>query len=384
MQISDSIRCAGVDDSTLDLFEGQYEVPYGVTYNSYVILDEKTAIMDTVDPRGMGDWLININRILDDRTPDYLVVQHLEPDHSGGIETLAEMYPDMKIVLSVKAAAMLPQFTTRDIKNDIVAVKEGDTLSLGKHALHFIMAPMVHWPEVMMTYEDSEKVLFSADGFGTFGTSESKIDWIDEARRYYINIVGKYGPSVQAVLKKAAGLEIKTIAPLHGPVLNDNLSYYIDKYDKWSSYLPEKKGVLILYASAHGNTKEAALYLKNLLEEKGEEVKALDLNRDSMSRAVEYAFMYDRLVLASITYDGELFPAMEDLIYHLRCKSFKNRKVGFIENGSWAPMAAKKMKAGLEGLKDIEFLEPVITIKSKRHDSDDQSFQALRDALLTD
>lgn len=382
MKISDSIRYVGADDTTLDLFEGQYPVPFGVSYNSYVIFDQKTAVMDTVDKRAIDEWLQNLKDELGDRKPDYLVVQHLEPDHSGGIEELCRRFPDMQVVCSAKAAGMLPQFLGIDLGDRVHPVKEGDTLSLGSHTLHFVMAPMVHWPEVMMTYEDSEKVLFSADAFGTFGALNSHINWLVEARRYYINIVGKYGPSVQTVLKKAAALDIAKILPLHGPVLDEDLGKYIGFYDTWSKYEPERKGILVAYASAHGNTKEAALHLAKKLEEAGEMVITIDLSRDDMARAVEGAYCFDRMVLASITYDGNLFPPMQDFLYHLSIKNFQKRTVGLIENGSWAPVAAKKMREELEKDKDITILDPVVTIRTRRHESDEAQFEALKDALV--
>lgn len=382
MDISEQIRYVGCDDRSLDLFESQYPIPNGVSYNSYVILDEKIAIMDTVDKRTGEEWLKKVEKLLGEKTPDYLVVHHLEPDHSANIGVLADRYPKMQIVLTAKAAAMLPQFFDQDLSNRLIQVKEGDSLSLGSHTLHFILAPMVHWPEVMVSYEDSEKVLFSADGFGTFGAISENLPWIREARRYFINIVGKYGPSVQGLLKKAAALDIETIAPLHGPLLCDKLEEYIGYYDTWSRYEAEEEGIVIPYASAHGNTKEAALFMADLLEKAGQKVIPMDLNREDMAKAVENAFRYDRMILAAITYDGALFPAMEDFLYHLEIKNFQKRKVGIIENGSWGPLAGKKMREHLESMKEIEIVEPVVTIRTRRQSKDQAQFEALRDAML--
>lgn len=382
MQVTESIRYIGVDDTTLDLFEGQYKVLFGVSYNSYVILDDKVAIMDTVDQRAGGQWMGYMKDELKGRTPDYLIVQHLEPDHSANIGNLCELYPEMKIVCSTKAKAMLPQFFERDYSDRAMAVKEGDTLSLGQHTLHFIMAPMVHWPEVMVTYEESEKVLFSADAFGTFGANNIGLNWMVEGRRYYANIVGKFGPSVQALLKKASALDIAMIAPLHGPVLKENLETYINLYDKWSRYEPERKGILVAYASAHGNTKNAALYLARKLQARGEQVITIDLNRDDMSRAVEGAFCFDRIVLAASSYDGNLFPAMQDYLYHLQCKALKNRTFAIMENGSWAPIAGKKMIEEVNKMKDMTIIEPTLVIKTMRKDADEPAYDALVDALV--
>lgn len=382
MDISEQIRYVGCDDRSLDLFESQYPIPNGVSYNSYVILDEKIAVMDTVDKRAGEEWLKKVEKLLGEKTPDYLVVHHLEPDHSANIGVLADRYPKMQIVLTAKAAAMLPQFFDQDLSNRLIQVKEGDSLSLGSHTLHFILAPMVHWPEVMVSYEDSEKVLFSADGFGTFGAISENLPWIREARRYFINIVGKYGPSVQGLLKKAAALDIETIAPLHGPVLSGKLEEYIGYYDTWSRYEAEEEGIVIPYASAHGNTREAALFMADLLEKAGQKVIPMDLNREDMAKAVENAFRYDRMILAAITYDGALFPAMEDFLYHLEIKNFQKRKVGIIENGSWGPLAGKKMREHLESMKEIEIVEPVVTIRTRRQSKDQAQFEALRDAML--
>jgi flavorubredoxin len=380
--VSDDIKYVGCDDSTLDLFEGQYKLNYGVTYNSYVIMDDKIAVMDTVDKRTTDEWINNLEEVLKDKTPDYLVVQHLEPDHSGSIQTLAQKYPGMTIVCSERAETMLQQFIDMDLTKRTISVKEGDTLPLGTHTLSFIMAPMVHWPEVMMTYDAVSKTLFSADGFGTFGDSRNRINWIVEARRYYFNIVGKYGASVQAVLKKAESLDIENIAPLHGPVLQDDLSEYIEYYKKWSSYEPERSGILIAYASMHGNTKDAAIHLKKLLEKRGENIIVMDLDRDDMARAVEGSFCFDRTVIAGPTYDGALFPAVMDFLYHLQIKNLQKRTFGIIENGSWAPIAGRKIKEELAKMKDITILDPMVTIKTRRKPSDEAQFEALADALM--
>lgn len=383
MKISDSVVYIGVNDKTIDLFESQYKVPNGVSYNSYVILDEKVAVMDTVDKRATEQWMENLYQALNGRSVDYLVVSHLEPDHASNVQKLAELYPDMKIVGNAKIFSMLPQFFTMDLSDRSVVVKEGDTLSLGSHTLQFFMAPMVHWPEVMVEYEQSEKILFSADGFGKFGALDVEEDWTDEARRYFINIVGKYGTQVQNLLKKAGTLDIQTICPLHGPVLKENLGYYIDKYLTWSSYEPEEEGVVIAYASIHGNTAKAAEKMVEILKEKGAKaVCSFDLARDDMAEAVAEAFRYDKLVLMSPTYDGALFPCMEDFLYHLKVKTYKKRTVGIVENGSWAPMAGKLMKAYLEAMKDVQICEPVVSIKSVMKEADEKNLEALAEALL--
>ena len=383
MKISNSVVYIGVNDKTIDLFESQYKVPNGVSYNSYVILDEKVAVMDTVDKRVTEQWLENLSQALNDRSVDYLVVSHLEPDHASNIQKLAELYPDMKIVGNAKIFSMLPQFFTMDFSDRSVVVKEGDTLSLGSHTLQFFMAPMVHWPEVMVEYEQSEKILFSADGFGKFGALDVEEDWTDEARRYFINIVGKYGTQVQNLLKKAATLDIQTICPLHGPVLKENLGYYIEKYLTWSSYEPEEEGVVIAYASIHGNTAKAAEKMAEILKEKGAKaVCCFDLARDDMAEAVSEAFRYDKLILMSPTYDGALFPCMEDFLYHLKVKTYKKRTVGIVENGSWAPMAGKLMKAYLEAMKDVQICEPVVSIKSVMKEADEKNLETLAEALL--
>ncbi len=369
MNITEKIKYVGVNDKTLDLFESQYIIPNGVSYNSYIIEDEKTTIMDTVDKRAVSEWINNMEKELGETEPAYLVVSHLEPDHSAGINILVEKYPKMKIILSKKAADMLPQFINKDLSEKLIIVKEGDEITLGEHKLTFVMAPMVHWPEVMFTYEQTEKVLFSADGFGKFGALDVEEDWACEARRYYFNIVGKYGMQVQAVLKKAANLEIKTICPLHGPILTENLEYYINKYDIWSSYKPEDEGVLIAYNSIHGNTGKAVEKLAEILRQKGvENVVVSDLSRSDMAEVIEDAFRYDKMIIASPTYDAGLFPTTEKFLRHLKAKNYQNRKVGLIENGSWAPMAGKHMKDILKDMKDISICEPMVTIKTTMND----------------
>ncbi len=379
-KITDGIFYIGVDDKDIDLFESQYVVPNGVSYNSYVIMDEKIAIMDTADARVTEQWFANLREVLGDRKPDYLVVSHMEPDHASNIQRVAEAYPELTIVGNAKTFPMMAQFFDLDLTDRKLVVAEGDTLSLGKHELHFVMAPMVHWPEVMMEYESTDKVLFSADGFGKFGALDTDEDWACEARRYYFNIVGKYGAQVQAVLKKAAGLDIQIICPLHGPILRENLGYYIDKYKVWSSYEPEDPGILVACASIHGNTKAAAEQLAEKLRATGVKVAFTDLCRDDMAEAVEDAFRYDRLVLCACTYDGGIFPAMEDFLHHLKSKAYQKRRVAFMENGSWAPMAAKQMKAIVETFKNIEMVEPVVTIRSTLNDDS----RAQLDALVTE
>ncbi len=375
--ITDSIIYIGVDDKDIDLFESQYVVPNGVSYNSYVIMDDKIAIMDTADARVTDKWFENLREALGDRTPDYLVVSHMEPDHASNIQKVAEAYPQMKIVANAKTFPMMRQFFDIDLEGRKVVVAEGDTLSLGKHELTFVMAPMVHWPEVMMEYESTDKVLFSADGFGKFGALDTDEDWACEARRYYFNIVGKYGAQVQAVLKKAAGLDIQKICPLHGPILTENLGYYIDKYNTWSSYQPEDEGILVACASIHGNTKKAAEVLVEKLKATGVKVAFTDLTRDDMAEAIEDAFRYDRLVLCACTYDAGIFPPMEDFLHHLKSKAYQNRKVAFVENGTWAPTAARQMKAIVETFKNIECVEPVVTIKSKLNEDSTNQMDAL-------
>ena len=369
--ISDSIKYIGADDTTLDLFESQYKVPNGMAYNSYIILDEKVAVMDTIDERKSEEWFNNLNAALNGRDVDYIVISHLEPDHAANIKALADKYPDAKLVLSAKAKAMLPQFFNIDnLDERCQVVAENDELSLGKHKLVFIMAPMVHWPEVMLEYETTEKVLFSADAFGKFGALCTDEDWTCEARRYYFNIVGKYGAPVQTLLKKAAGLDIKTICPLHGPVLKDNLNYYIEKYLTWSSYEPEDDGILVACASIHGNTKTAALKMVDILKENGyEKVAFTDLTRDDMAEAVEDAFRYGRLIVAAASYDGGVFPPMEDFVNRLSHKAYQKRKVGIIENGSWAPTAARWLKTAFERMKYIAICPDIVTIKSTMNDN---------------
>ena len=381
---SENIIYIGADDKDLDLFESQYEVPNGMAYNSYVILDEKVCVMDTADKRVSEQWLANLKNALDGRSVDYLVVQHVEPDHSANIAALMAEYPEMKVVGNAKTFVMLKQFfTVPDLDARAVTVKEGDTLELGSHTLSFIMTPMVHWPEVMMTYEASEKAFFSADAFGKFGTLDTDEDWACEARRYYFNIVGKYGAQVQAVLKKAAPLDIKMILPLHGPMLTENLDYYLGLYNTWSSYEPENKGIFIACASIHGNTLEAAEKLKEMLEARGaEKVSLSDITRDDQAEAVEDAFRYDRLVLMSSSYDGGVFPPMEELLMHLRDKTYRNRKVAIVENGSWAPSAARVIKGYVEKFKDVTLVEPVVTIKSALNADSEAKLAELADELV--
>ena len=376
--ISESIKYIGVDDTTLDLFESQYIVPHGVSYNSYLILDEKIAVMDTVDARKTKEWFDNLDKELKERVPDYLIVSHLEPDHSANIQLFTEKYKEAKLVLSSKAKAMLPQFfNIEGLDERCIVVKEGEELDLGNHHLKFIMAPMVHWPEVMVEYETTEKVLFSADGFGKFGALSHDEDWACEARRYYFNIVGKYGAPVQTLLKKASTLDIKMICPLHGPILKDNLGYYIDKYQIWSSYQSEDEGVLVVSASIHGNTKEVALKVVDLLKEKGVKVAFTDLTRDDMAEAVEDAFRYSKMILAGATYDGGVFSPMEDFLHRLQHKGYQNKTVGLIENGSWAPLANKVMKEMLTPMKNITICENTVTIKSTYKDENQETINQL-------
>ena len=381
--ISESIKYIGVDDTTLDLFESQYIVPHGVSYNSYLILDEKIAVMDTVDARKTKEWFDNLDKELKERVPDYLIVSHLEPDHSANIQLFTEKYKEAKLVLSAKAKAMLPQFfNIEGLDERCIVVKEGEELDLGNHHLKFIMAPMVHWPEVMVEYETTEKVLFSADGFGKFGALSHDEDWACEARRYYFNIVGKYGAPVQALLKKASTLDIKMICPLHGPILKDNLGYYIDKYQIWSSYQSEDEGVLVASASIHGNTKEVALKVVDLLKEKGVKVAFTDLTRDDMAEAVEDAFRYSKMILAGATYDGGVFSPMEDFLHRLQHKGYQNKKVGLIENGSWAPLANKVMKDLLSPMKNITICENTVTIKSTYKDENLEAINNLIEEII--
>lgn len=381
--ISDSIKYIGADDTTLDLFESQYIVPNGVSYNSYLILDDKIAVMDTIDARKTKEWFVNLERELNGRYPDYLIVSHLEPDHSANIQLFTEKYKEAKLVLSAKAKAMLPQFfNIEGLDERCIVVKEGEELDLGNHHLKFIMAPMVHWPEVMIEYETTEKVLFSADGFGKFGALAHEEDWACEARRYYFNIVGKYGAPVQALLKKASTLDIEMICPLHGPILKDNLDYYLNKYQIWSSYQSEDEGVLVASASIHGNTKEVALKIVDLLKEKGVKVAFTDLTRDDMAEAVEDAFRYSKMILAGATYDGGVFAPMEDFLHRLQHKGYQNKKVGLIENGSWAPLANKVMKDLLSPMKNITICENTVTIKSTYKDENLEAINNLIEEIL--
>lgn len=381
--ISEAIRYVGVDDREIDLFESQYIVPNGVSYNSYLIMDEKIALMDTVDARKTDEWLENVETELKGRKPDYLIISHLEPDHSGSILTVAQKYPDMQIVSNAKVFNMLPQFFDFDVEKRQIVVAEGDTLELGEHSLQFIMAPMVHWPEVMVEYETTEKVLFSADSFGKFGALDTEEDWACEARRYYFNIVGKYGAQAAALLKKATALEVEKICPLHGPILQESLSYYIEKYQTWSSYQAEDDGVFIAYASIHGNTAKAAEKLAQILTEKGaKKVVVSDLSREDMAEAIEDAFRYDKIVLASATYDGGLFSPMQDFLYRLGHKNFQNKTVAFMENGSWAPVANRKMKEQIENMKNMKICEKTVTIKSTMKDSDFEQLEALAEEIL--
>lgn len=382
--ISDAVKYIGVDDKTIDLFESQYVVPEGVSYNSYLILDEKVALMDTVDVRGIHEWEKNLTEALGGRKVDYLVIQHLEPDHAGSIGRLLELYPDVALVGNAKTFAMLPQFFDIDPDVKKLTVAEGDTLSLGSHTLTFVMAPMVHWPEVMVSYESTEKILFSADGFGKFGAldAEDEEGWACEARRYYFNIVGKYGAPVQALLKKAANLDIQMICPLHGPILKEDLGYYIGLYDTWSSYKPENKGVLVAYASIHGNTAKVAEKFAEMLRERGvEKVVVSDLAREDMAEVIEDAFRYDRMVVAGASYDGGVFPCMQDFLHHLQSKAYQNRTVGIIENGSWGPTAGRTMKAILETMKNVTIVDPMVTIKSTMKDTDIPALEALADMV---
>ena len=385
--ISEAVKYIGVDDKTIDLFESQYVVPHGVSYNSYLIFDEKVALMDTVDARGMEQWEKNLLAALDGRKVDYLIVSHLEPDHAGSIGRLVELFPEVTLVGNAKTFQMLPQFFDElpVDENHKITVAEGESLSLGTHTLNFYMAPMVHWPEVMVTYESSEKILFSADGFGKFGALdyEDPEGWACEARRYYFNIVGKYGAPVQALLKKAAGLDIRTICPLHGPVLKENLGFYIGKYLTWSSYEPEEDGVLVACASIHGNTKAAAEKMVEVLRANGaSKVVFMDLTRDDMAEAVADAFRYGKIILAAASYDAGVFPPMEDFLHRLVHKNLQKRTFGLIENGSWAPCAAKGMKGILEGMKEVNICENVVSIKSTMKDTDVAKMEELAKEIL--
>ena len=382
MEITKDIRYVGVNDHDVDLFEGQYVVPNGMAYNSYVILDEKIAVMDTVDARFGQEWLDQIGALLGDRHPDYLIVQHMEPDHSANIAKFMELYQDTTVVSSAKAFAMMKQFFGTDYADRQVVIKEGDTLCLGKHTLAFVAAPMVHWPEVMVTYDTCDKVLFSADGFGKFGALDVDEDWAYEACRYYIGIVGKFGVQVQNLLKKAATLDIQTICPLHGPVLTENLGYYLNLYNTWSSYQPEEDGVVIAYTSVYGHTQEAVELLADKLRTKGcPNVIVHDLARTDMAEAVEDAFRYSKLILATITYNAGIFPFMRDFIEHLTDRNYQNRTVAFMENGSWAPTAAKGMKALLENSKKLTFAENTVRILSALSEDSRAQIEALADEL---
>lgn len=383
INISDAIKYIGVDDKDIDLFESQYIVPNGISYNSYVILDEKICVLDTVDKRKTDEWFANLENVLDGKAPDYLVINHLEPDHASNIKALADKYPDMKLVGNAKTFNMLPQFFDIDLTDRTVTVKEGDTLSLGEHTLSFYMAPMVHWPEVMVTYESKEKVLFSADGFGKFGAIDTDEDWACEARRYYFNICGKYGVQVQALLKKAAKLDIEKICPLHGPILTENLGYYINLYDIWSKYEPEVDGIFIAYCSIHGNTEKAALKLYDILKEKtNKKIAISDLSRSDIAENIEDAFKYSTLVVAAPSYDGGVFPIMNDFLHHLKIKGYKNRKVAMIENGSWAPCAIKSMQPYFEEMKGIEVSDAKVTIRSTMTAENEAQLAALAESVI--
>lgn len=386
MCIADGIQYIGADDKELDLFEGQYVIPHGISYNSYVIIDEKVAVLDTIDSRCTQQWLANLKQALGDRQPDYLVVSHMEPDHAANVKRLLDMAPQAQVVCTAKAKQLITRFFGVELPAErTVVVKDGDTLSLGQHTLQFFTAPMVHWPEVMMEYEQTEKILFAADAFGKFGALDydDPDGWACEARRYYFNIVGKYGAQVQAVLKKLSDVEIKTICPLHGPILKGDLTPYLSLYDTWSAYRPETEGVFIAYCSLHGNTEEAALKLTDMLRQHGGvKVSVSDLRRDDMAEAVEDAFRYDRMVLAAPTYDAGVMPVMEDFLLHLKMKNFQNRKVAFIENGSWAPVAAKKMREKIEEMKNMTIIEPVVTVESVVSSTTVEALQQLAEALV--
>lgn len=385
--VAQGVKYIGVDDLDIDLFEGQYEVPLGVSYNSYLIEDEKIAIMDTVDLRKVDEWMSNLDKALAGRTPEYLIVQHLEPDHAGSIMMAMEKYPSMVAICSQRAEPMFKRFFDVELGDRLKTVKEGDTLSLGEHQLQFFMAPMVHWPEVMVTYEHLTKILFAADGFGKFGAlskeEEDDEGWACEARRYYFNIVGKYGAMVQQLLKKAATLDIQTICPLHGPILTEDLGYYIGLYDTWSKYEPENEGIFIAYCSMHGNTAKAALKLAEIIREKSNvKVSTSDIARDDLHEAVEDAFRYDRMVLCAPTYDGDVMPIMEDFINHLRIKTYRNRKVAIVENGTWAPVAGKKMRQAMEAMENITIVEPIVTVESTVKAKTIEDLTVLADALI--
>ena len=382
--ITSKIKYIGVDDLDIDLFESQYDVPNGMSYNSYLILDEKVAIMDTCDQRKAEEWKKNLAEGLEGRTPDYLVVHHMEPDHAALAAEVLEMFPEITIVSSHKALQMMPQFFENIcLEGRTLEVGAGSTLSLGEHTLTFCTAPMVHWPEVIVSYDDVDKVLFSADAFGKFGALSADEDWACEARRYYFNICGKYGPQVTRLLDKAAALDIKTICPLHGPILSENLDYYLGLYKTWGAYEVETKGVLVAYASIHGGTKAAAEYVADILRQKGAgKVAVTDLSRDDMAEAVEDAFRMGHMVLAAASYDGNVFPPMYDFLHHLQMKGFQNRRVAIVENGSWAPTAGKIMRQMLEGMKEIDIVEPIVTIVSRMKEADKPKLEALADSLI--
>ncbi len=385
IEITENIKYIGVDDKTIDLFEGQYVVPNGISYNSYLIKDEKNVVMDTVDERATDEWFSNLERELNGEEVDYLVVSHMEPDHAANIERLSKKYPEMKIVGNAKTFTFISQFfDIENLEERKVVVKEADTLNIGKHTFEFFMAPMVHWPEVMCTYEQTTKILFTADGFGKFGALDTDEDWTCEARRYYFNIVGKYGMQVQALLKKVSTLDVEMICPLHGPILKENLGFYINKYDIWSSYKPEDDGVFIAYASIYGHTKEAAFKMKEILEEKGaEKVAITDLARDDMAEAIEDAFRYDKIILASSSYNMGVFPPMEQFLHHLQGKNYQNRKIGIIENGTWAPSAGKCMKEIISKMKDIDLCDTTVTIMSKMSNENIETMKKLADEILS-
>lgn len=382
--VTKTIKYIGVDDLDLDLFESQYIIPNGISYNSYLIIDEKVAIMDTVDARKYEEWHENLHEALGDRSPDYLVVQHMEPDHAGGMAAIMAEFPAMKIVASARAVQMMPQFFEEcNFEGRTIAVKEGDTLSLGAHTLHFAMAPMVHWPEVMVSYDSTDKVLFSADAFGKFGALSHEEDWACEARRYYFNICGKYGVPVQSLMKKLAALDVEIICPLHGPILSENLDYYIGLYDTWSRYDVESEGVFIAFASIHGGTAAVAHKLAEILRTRGvKRVSVADLSRDDMAEAVEDAFRVGTLVVAAASYDSDVFPPMRDFLHHLQMKSYQRRRVAIIENGSWAPTAGRIMRGMLEQMKDIEIVEPMVTIRSRMKRADLPALENMADVLM--
>jgi len=381
MKITETVRYIGVDDKTIDLFESQYVVPNGISYNSYVILDDKVCVMDTVDSRFTAEWLANLETALEGRAPDYLVISHMEPDHAASIDSLCEKYPEMKLVGNEKTFKILGQFYETDFSEKLVSVGEGESLCLGNHTLTFFMAPMVHWPEVMVTYDSGDKILFSADGFGKFGALDTDEDWTCEARRYYFGIVGKYGAQVQALLKKAATLDISVICPLHGPVLTEDLGFYINKYDIWSSYRPEDHGVFVVSASIHGNTKKAAQLLCDMLRERGEKVAFCDITRDDMAEAVEDAFRYDRIVFCAASYDGGVFAPMADFLTHLKSKTYRSRKAFIVENGSWGPTAARTIKTELAAMKDITVCDTVVTIRSAVKPENVEELKALAEKI---